>query len=180
MKLKKLLTGAAALTMTVLLLSACGSDKKDDGDTSTSTSETTKESSTDESKDKTASDVKLEDGTYKLEEKNYSHGYRVVFTIEVKDGKIVESDYDYVNEKGESKKDDAEYNKSMQDKSGTAPEKYIPELNEELVKTQNPADVEVVTGATHSSDAFKEYAQKLIDAAEKGDTKTIEIDNKTE
>lgn len=179
MKLKKLLTGAAALTMTVLLLSACGSDKKDDGDTSTSTSETTKESSK-EDKDEAKSDAKLVDGTYKLEEKNYSHGYRVVFTIEVKDGKIVESDYDYVNEKGESKKDDAEYNKSMQDKSGTAPEKYIPELNEELVKTQNPADVEVVTGATHSSDAFKEYAQKLIDAAEKGDTKTIEIDNKAE
>lgn len=180
MKLKKLLTGAAALTMTVLLLSACGSDKKDDAsDTSTSTSETTKESSK-KDKDEAKSDAKLVDGTYKLEEKNYKNGYRVVFDIVVKDGKIVESNYDNVNEKGETKKDDEEYNKNMKDKSGTDPKEFIEKLNEELVKTQNPADVEVVTGATHSSDTFKEYAEKLFEAAEKGDTKTIEIDNKVD
>ena len=30
----------------------------------------------------------LKDGTYTLEEKNYSHNYRVVFSITVKDGKL--------------------------------------------------------------------------------------------
>lgn len=70
----------------------------------------------------------------------------------------------------------------MKEKSGTAPETYIPELNEELVKVMSeedgsPADVEVVTGATHSSHSFIMYGQQLINAAEKGDTTTIEVDN---
>jgi major membrane immunogen (membrane-anchored lipoprotein) len=32
----------------------------------------------------------MQDGTYSLAEKNYSHGYRVTFSITVKDGKITE------------------------------------------------------------------------------------------
>ncbi len=41
----------------------------------------------------------------------------------------------------------------------------------------SPANVEVVTGATHSSHSFIMYAQQLVNAAEKGDTQTIEVDN---
>src|SRR5699024_12879316 len=63
----------------------------------------------------------LQDGTYTLEEKNYSHGYRTVFSIVVKDGKVTESDYDNVNEAGDSKKDDVDYYISMKVKSGTKP-----------------------------------------------------------
>lgn len=124
----------------------------------------------------------LKDGTYTLEEKNYSHNYRVVFSITVKDGKLTESNYDYINKDGKSKQDDEEYNKSMQEKTGTAPKTFIPQLNEELVKAMNGEDpsvdkVEVVTGATHSSDSFKIYAAQLINAAQKGDTAKIEVDN---
>ena len=179
MKLKKLLTGATALTMTVLLLSACGSnDTKDSTSTDSSSSEVAKDSSSDSKESTTDGD--LVDGTYKLEQKNYKNGYRVVFDIVVKDGKIVESNYDSVNEAGESKVDDTEYNESMKAKSGTDAATYIPELNKELVEKQNADDVEVVTGATHSSDDFKEYAAKLIEAAKKGDHDTIEIDNKVD
>ena len=41
----------------------------------------------------------------------------------------------------------------------------------------SPADMDVVTGATHSSHTFIIYAEQLINAAEKGDTTPIEIDN---
>ncbi|AYW46256.1 FMN-binding protein [Tetragenococcus koreensis] len=127
----------------------------------------------------------LQDGTYTLEEKNYSNGYRTVFSIEVEDGKITESDFDNVDEDGNSKKDDEEYNEAMEDEAGVGPDEYIDTLNDELVETMDdeeaaPGDVEVVSGATHSSESFVLYAEQLVNAAEKGDTDTIEVDNYVE
>lgn len=126
--------------------------------------------------------AELKDGTYKLEEKNYSNGYRVQFELTVADGKVTESNFDYIDADGKSKQDDTEYNEKMKEKSGTDPQTYIPELNDELVSAMgeedgSPADVEVVTGATHSAHSFIMYAQQLVNAAEKGDTQTIEVDN---
>ena len=40
-----------------------------------------------------------------------------------------------------------------------------------------PSAIEVVSGATHSFDSFQNYAQQLIQAAQAGNTDTIEIDN---
>lgn len=95
----------------------------------------------------------------------------------VKDGKITESKYDNINADGKSKADDKDYEKNMKDKSGVGPAEYIKELNDSFVKAQSADGVEVVTGATHSSESFQNYAQQLIQAAQAGDTKTIEIDN---
>lgn len=176
MKMKKFLTGFTTLALATILLAACGSNDKKETKESSAESSKVVESSSEAKAPKKVAGADLKDGTYKLEEKNYSHGYRTVFTIEVKDGKIVKSDFNSVNEEGKSKVDDADYNKNMKAKSGTDPKTYIPKLNEELVKDQN-AQVAVVTGATHSSDDFQNYAQQLIQAAQAGDTKTIEIDN---
>ncbi|HPJ00386.1 MAG TPA: FMN-binding protein, partial [Enterococcus sp.] len=126
--------------------------------------------------------AELKDGTYTLEEKNYSNDYRVVFSIDVKDGKIVESKYDNVNEAGESKVENKEYNEMMKSKAGVSPAEFIPKFNEALVAQManedgTPGDVEVVSGATHSHHTFVLYAEQLINAAEKGDTATIEVDN---
>lgn len=176
MKMKKFLTGFTTLALATVLLAACGSNDKKETKESSAESSKVVESSSEAKAPKKVAGADLKDGTYKLEEKNYSHGYRTVFTIEVKDGKIVKSDFNSVNKEGKSKVDDADYNKNMKAKSGTDPKTYIPKLNEELVKDQN-AQVAVVTGATHSSDDFQNYAQQLIQAAQAGDTKTIEIDN---
>ena len=176
MKMKKILTGFTTLALATVLLAACGSNDKKETKESSAESSKVVESSSEAKAPKKVAGADLKDGTYKLEEKNYSHGYRTVFTIKVKDGKIVKSDFNSVNEEGKSKVDDADYNKNMKAKTGTDPKTYIPKLNEELVKDQN-AQVAVVTGATHSSDDFQNYAQQLIQAAQAGDTKTIEIDN---
>lgn len=181
MKKASIVKGFAFLTFSTLLLGACSAD--DSGSSSSSstsssaqTTETTN-SSTTESSAKIVAGGDLQDGTYKLEEKNYSNDYRSVFTMTVKDGKISESDFDYVDKDGNSKQDDEEYNKNMKEKSGTDPQTYIPELNEAFVKAQSASGVEVVTGATHSSESFQNYAQQLIQAAQAGNTDTIEIDN---
>ena len=60
---------------------------------------------------------------------------------------------------------------------GVGPQDFIPELEESLVNAQEPADVEVVSGATSTSEKFKDYAQQLVDAAEAGNTDTIVVDN---
>ncbi|AQY49884.1 lipoprotein [Listeria weihenstephanensis FSL R9-0317] len=124
--------------------------------------------------------AKLEDGKYSLEEQNYANNYRVVFNMEVKDGKIATSDYNYVDKDGKLKTDDADYEKNMKAKTGVGPQEYIPTLNKALVDKQNPADVAVVTGATHSSDAFKIYAAQLYNAAQSGNTDMIKVYNKVD
>jgi major membrane immunogen (membrane-anchored lipoprotein) len=168
------------------VLGACSPDNNgESGASSSAASSEVVESSTTTSSTATESSaaepgVVLQDGTYNLEEKNYNNGYRVVFSMEVKDGKIVASNYDNVNEEGKSKVEDADYNKNMQDKAGMSPEEYIPKLNEEFLAAQSADGVDVVTGATHSSHSFQNYAQQLVQAAQAGDTATIEIDNGAE
>ena len=114
-------------------------------------------------------------------EKNFdTRGWKTEFSITVVDGKITESTFDNVNEAGAKKSEDAEYQANMAEKVGVGPADYFPQLNNQLIETQDPEAVEVVTGATQSSDTFKEYARLLIEAAEAGDTTTIEIDNVVE
>ena len=117
-------------------------------------------------------------GTYNLEEENYSHGYRTKMSITVNNnGKITKSSYDQVNKNGKSKVDDAAYNKQMKKVAKTNPKTYQPALNKSLVKSSDPTKVDVVTGATESSNTFIMYAEQLQNAAQKGDTNTITVDN---
>lgn len=181
MKAKKFLSGFTVLALSVLVLGACSADDNGSAASSTETEATSEvvessEAATEETEEVAAGPV-LQDGTYNLEEKNYNNGYRAVFSIEVADGKITASNYDNVNEAGDSKTVDTEYNEKMKDVAGTSPEEFIPALNEALVAQQDAEAVEVVSGATHSSHSFQNYAQQLIQAAQAGNTDTIEVDN---
>lgn len=161
-----------------LVLAGCGADKKDNTTNSSSAaSSETKKSTESSAPAKKVAGGDLKDGTYKLEEKNEKNGYRAVFEMTVKDGKITESKYDNINADGKSKTEDTKYEESMKAKSGVGPKEYIKQLNDSFVKAQSASGVEVVTGATHSSESFQNYAQQLIQAAQAGNTDTIEIDN---
>lgn len=166
---KKMTVWSLTLAST-LLLAACGSDADTEETVSSevATSEVVEETTGSE----------LQDGTYKLVQKNLDdNGWKVDFTMVVEGGKITESNYDYLNEAGELKSEDQAYQDRMSEKVGVGPQEYLPELNDQLVEKQDASEVEVITGATHSSDLFKEYAAQLIDAAKEGNTETIEIDN---
>lgn len=178
MKTSKFLTGVTTLALSALVLGACSADNnKKESSESSSQAATSESSATAGSSAEAVSGASLQDGTYSLKELNDQNGYHAVFSITTKEGKITKSNFDYVNKDGKSKKDDADYNKNMKAKSGVGPEEYIPKLNEELEKQQNPGKVEVVTGATHSSNSFQNYAQQLVQAAQAGNKKEIEIDN---
>lgn len=182
MEFKKVMTIGSLVLASTFVLAACGGrndTKKDSSDSKTS--EVAKDSSKKESKEmvKTAGG-ELKDGTYTLEEKNFDDkGWKVNFSMTVKDGKITKSDYDYLDKDGKKKSEDKAYQKAMSEKTKEkiGPADYIPALNEELVKAQDAASVDVVSGATHSSEAFKNYAQQLVQAAQAGKTDKIEIDN---
>lgn len=178
MKVNKFVKGFAAIALSSLVLAACGADKKDNTTNSSSAaSSETKKSTESSAPAKKVAGGDLKDGTYKLEEKNEKNGYRAVFEMTVKDGKITESKYDNINADNKSKTEDTKYEESMKAKSGVGPKEYIKQLNDSFVKAQSASGVEVVTGATHSSESFQNYAQQLIQAAQAGNTDTIEIDN---
>ena len=99
MKKKRFITGFAVLAFSALMLGACGADDNGSSNSSTEASTAkTSETKTTESSAQIVAGGELQDGTYKLEEKNYSNGYRAVFEMVVKDGKITESKYDNINE----------------------------------------------------------------------------------
>jgi len=182
MKLSKTITSISLVAMSALVLAACGnssSSSKDSSSSKTSSSKVEKSSSSKAATtQKQVAGGALKDGTYKLAETGYDHGYKVEMSMTVKDGKISSTTYDYVDKNGKSKTKDADYEKNMKAKTGVGPAEYIPELNKSFQKNgANVAAIDVVSGATDSSAAFKNYAQQLVQAAQAGDTKTIDIKN---
>ena len=152
--MRKLLAG---LTLSsALLLAACGSDDAAE----------------------TPTDGGLQDGTYALEEVNFGEtGWKESLEIVVAGGEITDASFSSLDEMGNSKIDSDEYQEAMSNVVEVGPQDFIPTLEESLVDVQNPADVEVVTGATSTSEKFKDYADQLVAAAEEGNTDTIEVDN---
>lgn len=167
MTFKKSLATAAVLLSSVVVLTACGGGSK-------STTSSTSSAKTTQTAKSTASG-ELKDGTYKLVSEADKRGWHVEFTIVVEGGKIKSSDYDNLNKDGKRKSEDEAYEKQMKDKMGTGPAEYFKAYNIGLVEKQNPSDVEVVSGATQAHTSFVEYANKLIEAAQKGDTKEIKV-----
>ena len=167
MTFKKSLATAAVLLSSVVVLTACGGGSK------STTSSTSSEKTTQAAKSTASGELK--DGTYKLVSEADKRGWHVEFTIVVEGGKIKSSDFDNLNKDGKRKSEDAEYEKQMKDKVGTGPAEYFKAYNTGLVEKQKPSDVEAVSGATHAHTSFVEYANKLIEAAQKGDTKEIKV-----
>src|SRR5690606_6008700 len=149
---KRLLLSTLVFSL-VLTLAACGSNSNvDSGNKNEGNNQN---ENNEEPKQTLVAGGALQDGTYSLEEKEISDkGWKTTFEIKVENGKIVSSNYNYVNADGKLKTDDENYQKAMSDKTGVGPQDFIPALNKQLVDTQDAQKVEVVTGATHSSESF--------------------------
>lgn len=155
--MKKLLLGLTLASS--LVLAACGGE------------ETTEEATQDG----------LQEGSYRIEELNFGEtGWKEALEITVAEGEITDANWESVNEDGLNKIEDDNYQETMVGTDGVGPQDFIPGLEDALVDAQDPADVEVITGATGTSEKFQDYAQQLVDAAEEGNTETIEVDNAAE
>lgn len=166
MKKKQIISLVAASVLTLTMLAGCG--KKE-------------EAKKDDAKPAATTEAKYKDGTYKAEyDKFDERGWKATVTVEVKDGKVTKADFTSVNQENKQKRDDEGYNKSMEEKSKTSPKKYEGELAKKLVEKQDPSKVDVVTGATHSTDDFKKLATAALENAKKGDTATAKVELKVE
>ena len=104
-----------------------------------------------------------EDGTYSaIEEKFDDHGWKSMTTVVVEGGRIVKSFFDEINEDGLLKSFDPEYNPNMRDVSGTFPMEAYQILEKDLIAKQGVEGVDAVSGATSSSEGFKELAGKAL------------------
>lgn len=171
MKTTKVVLKSVAVLAATFALVACGA-KEEKKDTAASSADTAASSSVAESTSK----AELKDGTYSAESAPDDRGYKIVHTITVKDGKITESTFDYEDKDGKLKSENEEYNKMMSEKAGVSAKEAIEKLNAELVEKQDVAAVEVVSGATHTSEDFKKSTEALLAAAEKGDTAKVMLD----
>lgn len=115
----------------------------------------------------------MKDGTYKSEFDSFdNHGWKGQVEITVADGKITDSKFDYVNEAGDLKSKDAEYQEKMKKVSGIGPVEFSAQYAKALVEKQDPEAVDVITGATTSGDDFKALAKAAIQYANSGKTET--------
>lgn len=169
--------GLAIASLGVLvLLGACASDNSND-ETGASSSTATEETSSSMTESSSSSDTMLsgdyQDGEYRVEAEDFDDkGWKEYVELTIADGKISDVTYNAENEAGELKTDDEEYKENMEKARNTYPEKYMKELTEDLVDKQEPSDVEVVSGATHSSNNFKALATETLKYAEDGETGT--------
>lgn len=145
--MKKLLAIALVVAMAALSLSACGS----------------------------APDY--QDGVYRAEAAEYSHDYKEFVEITIEKGKIASVLADAINADGvKLKKTDADYAKNYEGTGNdTTPSVFYPSLEAQLQKTKNPDKVEVVAGATDSSDSFKLLSKAALENAASGKTETAVV-----
>lgn len=117
------------------------------------------------------------DGTYKASFKDFDeHDWKAFVEITITDSKISDVVFDYVNEAGELKSEDEEYNALMKEKSGTSPEEFSPALAEDLIEKQDVKKVDEITGATTSVENFKKLAEAALKNAKAGNTEEALIE----
>lgn len=120
------------------------------------------------------------DGTYKATYDDFDeHGWKAYVEIVISDGEISDVDFDYVNEDGDIKSEDEEYNALMKEKSGSSPEEFSPALEQQLIEKQNVKEIDNITGATHSVENFKKLAEAALKNAKSGNTEEAIIKQET-
>ncbi|MDO5601271.1 MAG: FMN-binding protein [Oscillospiraceae bacterium] len=102
------------------------------------------------------------DGSYHAEFQNFdSNGWKEFIDVTIKDGKPEKVVMDAVNQAGDLKSADQEYNDLMKNYSDTYPAKFYQDLATQFLERQDPAKIDAVAGATLSSDNFKKLLAEL-------------------
>lgn len=89
--------------------------------------------------------------------------------ILVREGVVVSANFDYFSSTGTYKSQDVAYAEGMKAKSGITPVEVANQLVDNMIDI-NSGDVDVVTGATSTSDSFRFLAKAALAKALVGDT----------
>lgn len=96
----------------------------------------------------------MKDGTFTGASPYDAFDYKHEVTLKIKDGKIVELDYNEYNKEGVGKQEHQAYNEDMS-VTGTSPAIAYPIYENEMLRTQNILDVDAVSGASYSLYRFR-------------------------
>ena len=110
-------------------------------------------------------EMTLEDGTYTGESEVDQRGWKGVVEITVADGRITEVNFDELNEEGNRKSEQEEYNQNWEAQAGISAQEAYPGYANALIETQDIDEVDVITGATST---FGKFVKAVEDAFERG------------
>lgn len=118
------------------------------------------------------------DGSYRAEGKTADeHGWKEYLVVTVEDGAIAEVEFDYVNDAGDKKSEDADYKATMLQYGGTTyPAEFCQNLEDAYIAAQTGAEVDAIAGATVSSDHMKKLAAELEKSMKKGKKDIVVVD----
>lgn len=162
--MKKLLVVLLAVILVMAYTVGCVPDEETPTDDKTPATETPSGNPppAETPAEETPNEGALTDGTFNAEGEEDERGWKGQIDITVADGKISTVEYDEVNAEGKLKSEDEEYAKNMSAASGVTPAEAYKQLEDSLLEVQEVDKVEVVTGATTSSDMFKKLANEAL------------------
>ncbi len=105
-----------------------------------------------------------EEGVYSIQEEEFDdHGWKPMATVVVDGDEITKVYYDEINQEDQLKSFDQDYLESWKDKSGKNLLTAGPELSKALKEQQDPDKVDTVSGATSTSEKFKELTVNALE-----------------
>lgn len=121
--------------------------------------------------------AELQDGYYTAIAAEFDeHGWKEYLIICVSDKRIVTVEYNAKNASGLIKSWDMQYMRTMNETDGTYPNEYTRAYSDALLSRQDPAQVDMITGATHSHNTFLLLAEAAIAQAKIGDDGIAYVD----
>jgi len=120
-------------------------------------------------------ETKVDDGVYRAEFEDYDeYGYKDYLEVTFRNGEIVKVVADAISYDGTLKTQSQELkDKMLSAGSVTYPEKYYQDLVNLYMADPDPDEIDVIAGATKSSDNFKILARELEKSIRAGYTETV-------
>ncbi|MBY9077796.1 FMN-binding protein [Paenibacillus sp. HN-1] len=168
--MKKTTAWAALALMMAIGLTACGNSNNASKSSAEPSVKPAESAAATAAPSAATAEGAFKDGVYKAQyDRNDVRNWKAYVELTVEGGKITKAYYDYSNDAGELRSKNEAYIKGFSAANKFTPREAFDKLGEELVASQN-AEVDAVSGATHSSRNFNELAAAALEKAKAGDT----------
>ncbi len=114
----------------------------------------------------------IKDGTYSAQMAAPSEGYTDTLTITYSNGNVSDATFESIHEDGSLKSATTFDNYPMT----PHPSEWISELSENVLNAANSDEIDMVAGATNSSNNAKAMMKAIEEKAKAGDTNTAMVD----
>ena len=119
-----------------------------------------------------------ENGVYRAEFKDFdARGYKDYLVITVEGKRVTGIEFNGINKDGDLKSEDEDYQIQMEDLQGTNPSKYSTDVVNQYLEKLDIKNVDIVAGATYSTNSFKALFFALESNMKAGDTTLVLVDN---